>query len=275
MDTRDVDELAEQGRPENDAEHHRGGARRIGEDLVDVRQSQAAARHGEEQRRHRADSGRLDRGEETAIDAAHHHAEDHQHRPQRAQQRGGVHLLGLVGQWRHGRVAPHAVLHCCHVAHDRDKAWDDARGEQHPDVRLRRHAIHHHDDGRRDENAERAARGDRCRRQRVAIAQAPHGRNGHLAHRRRGGHAGAADGPETAASRYGCHGQPAAAAADDGLGCAEQVARDPGARHQIAHQHEQRQHDEGVDERGIPRDVGHHAERGRPAAQYDHPAEAH
>ncbi len=275
MHAGDVDKLTEQGRAQDDREHHGRGAGAVREDLADLRQREVVTREREQQRGHRADARGLDRGEQAAVDAAHDDGEDGDHGPQRAHQVAHVHLHALGVHGRLGRVAPDHVAHGQQVAHHGDQPRHDAGCEQLADVRLRGHAIDHHDHRGRDQDAQRAARRHGGGGELVAVTEAAHFGNGYLAHGGRRGHAGAADGAECAAGRDGGHGHTAAAAADHGLRGAEQIARDAGARDQVAHEHEQRQDDQRVHQGAVARDGGRHAECGRPAVEQHHTTKAH
>ncbi|MCY1540804.1 hypothetical protein D9M68_764630 [compost metagenome] len=247
MDTRDVHELAEQRRAQDDGKHHRRGARAVGEDLTDLRQREIAPREREQQRCRRADARGFHRGEQAAIDSAHDDAEDRGHGPQGAQQRAPVHLHALRARGRLRRVAPNHVANRDHVPDDGHEARHDAGREQHADVGLRGHAVDHHDHRGRDQNAQRAACGNSGGGQLVAIAEAAHFGDGDLPHGGRRRHTGATDGAKAAAGDHGGHRHTAAAPPDQGLRSAEQVTRNAGARHEVAHQDEQRQYDERVD----------------------------
>ena len=122
------------------------------------------------------------------------------------------------------------------------QAGQHAGGEQLADVRLGDDAVDHHDRRRRDHDAQRAAGGDDAGRQVVGVAELLHRRVGDLAHRRRGGDRRAADRAEAGAGEHRRVRQAAAHVADERIGGAEQLVRQPGAGDEVAHQDEQRHH---------------------------------
>src|SRR5678810_916438 len=76
-------------------------------------------------------------------------------------------------------------------------------------------SVDHHDGGGRNQDAERAARGDGAGRERVGIAELLHRWIGDLGERRGGGDRRAADGAEAGAADDGGHREPAAQVADE------------------------------------------------------------
>ena len=175
-----------------------------------------------------------------------------------------------------GGIGPHDPLHGEAQQERRENARQDAGGEQLADVGLGHHAVDHHQRRGRNEDAERAAAGDRAGRQAVRIAELAHGRIGDLGHGGGGGDRGAADGAEAGAGAHRRHGEPAAQMADAGVGGAEQLLRHAGPRDEVAHQDEKRHHRERVVAPGLV-DLGlHHRHGGReiPVAQIGDAEEA-
>ena len=263
----EVDELGEDPGPDDEREEDGGGLGGVDEDA-----DQLAHRHPpqqrEEERARRPDTRRLRRGEEARVDAAEHHDEQERDRP-RPRQRlqtpraAGLRRLGCrIGAPRDGpahggRVADHA-----------DEAGHDAGGEERADVGFGRDAVDHHDDRGRDQDAQRAARRDRRRGEAVGVAELPHRRDRHPAHRDRRCDRRAADRREAAAGDDGRHAEAAAVVADEGLRGAEELLRDAGARDQVAHEDEERNYREVVAQRRADRREADHREGRCPA--HDH-----
>jgi hypothetical protein len=142
--------------------------------------------------------------------------------------------------------APADVLHRQAEQHHRDEARQDAGGEQLADAGVGHDPVDDHDGRRRDQDAERPARGDRADRELVGIVVLAHRRIGDLGHRRRGRDRRAADRAEACAREHGRHRQAAAQVADDGVAGAVELLRHAGAGDEVAHQDEERHHRQRV-----------------------------
>ena len=198
-----------------------------------------------------------------AVDAAQHHAEQQQHAPDAPE---GSKALdhGQPFPRRAGRrVEMDGDDDGADVAADREQPRQDAGDEQLADVLLRQDAVDDHHHRGRDQDAERAAGGDRTRGERVGVAEALHRRHRHLGHGGGRGDRRARDGREAAARDDGGHGEPAAPVPQEGMGGLVQLLRQSGPRDQIAHQHEQRHDRERVRQAGLVRHRARHGEGGR------------
>ncbi len=112
-----------------------------------------------------------------------------------------------------------------------EQARQERGEEQFADGLVGDDAIEDHQDARRDEHAERAARGDDGGGERGGVLALEHGWDHDPAHGRGGGGAGAGNGGEEHGSQHAHHAEPAAHVADDGLGDADQPARDAARLH--------------------------------------------
>src|ERR671931_26059 len=72
------------------------------------------------------------------------------------------------------RVADGDVLHREAKKHGSEDAGEHTGGEELADVGLGHDAVDHHDGGRRDQDAERAARGDRAGGEVIGVAELLH-----------------------------------------------------------------------------------------------------
>ena len=253
-----VDEVGEDQRPDQHGEQHRRGARRVGQHLQQRPPGERAARERDQERAARPDAGRLGRGEQPAVDAAHHQDEEDQrppHAPERGEAAGPV---GALGPGPVPRAPPDHPLDGGEVKEDPRQPGNEAGGEQLADAGLGHQPVDHQDHARRDQDAERAPGGDRGRGEAVGIAVAAHRRHGDLGHRRRGREAGSADRREPAAGDDGRHRQAAAPVAEKGVARAVELARKPRAGDQVAHQDEQRHHGQAVGERRLGDQRPHH-----------------
>ncbi len=151
-------------------------------------------------------------------------------------------------------IAPGDPCHGEAEQHGRDDAGNDAGDEQLADAGLGHDAVDHHDDRRRDQDAERAAGRDRAGGERVAVAVLAHRRIGHLGEGRGGRDRGAADRAEAGAGDDGGHGKPAAPVAEEAVGGVIELVGHPRAHHEVAHQDEQRDDRQRVGQPGL---VGH------------------
>ena len=106
--------------------------------------------------------------------------------------------------------------------------------EQCADRLFRVHRVDHQDHRRRDQDAERAARGERAGVQRGRIAELAHFRPGDLGHGRRSGERRAADSAEGSAAADGRHGQAAAPVPEPGARARKQAPFPPWWRTRIS-----------------------------------------
>ena len=153
------------------------------------------------------------------------------------------------------------------VEADADDARDDAGDEQLADVGRGHDAVDHHDHARRNEDAERAAGGDRAGGEAVGVAVAPHRRHRHLGHGRRRRHARAGHRGKAAAGGDRRHRQAAAAVAEERVGAIVELLAEAGAIDEAAHEDEQRQHREIVGDRGLVTGLSDHRQRGMPVGE--------
>ena len=151
-----------------------------------------------------------------------------------------------LARWSRGRVAPGHVLDGAAEQQGAQDARQDPGGEELGDVGLGEDAVDHHDRRRRDHDAERAAAGHDSRRQAVGVAEALHRRVRDLGERGRRRDGGAADPAEPGRGPHGGHGQAPAQVADERVGRPEQLLGHARARHEVAHQDEERHHRQGV-----------------------------
>ena len=139
-----------------------------------------------------------------------------------------------------------------------EQARQDAGEQQPADRLLGQQAVDDECGARRNQDAERAAGGDHAGGEPVAVVVAAHLGQADLAHGHRRGDARSRHGGKARAGEDGGVREPAAHMADPGIGGGIEVARHPGHRSEIAHQHEQRDDGEIVDRRIL---VGIGAER--------------
>jgi hypothetical protein len=166
---RDVDELGEDQRPDQDQEQHGGRARALEQGVVERPPAQGAARQREAEGAHRSHARPFGGSEEAAIDPAHHEQEQRRHRPDFSK-RG--HTLGprraLAGR-PPGRMTPRRVHDGQAQKARSENAGQDPGHEELADVRLGEHAVDDHDGRGRDHDPERARarHGSRCELVRV------------------------------------------------------------------------------------------------------------
>ncbi len=185
-------------------------------------------------------------GEEADVDAAHHEEEQRGHRPYVLDGEQALAPGRSLARRARGRIAPGHVLH---GAAEQDGAEDpgkDSCREQPADIGLGEDPVDHHDGRRGDHDAEGAPARHHARGEPVGVAEALHGRIGHLGEGGGGGDRRAADSAETRRGPHRGHGQPAPQVADEGVGGAEELLGHARAGDEVAHEDEQRHHGEGV-----------------------------
>ena len=143
----------------------------------------------------------------------------------------------------------------------RHDARQNAGREELADIGLGHDAVDHHDHRRRDQDAERAARGNGTGGERVLVAELAHRRVGHLGEGRGGGDRRAADRPEARARDDGGHGEAAALVAEEGVGGVVELLGHARAHDEIAHEDEQRDHRQGIREAGLVGGLRDHRRR--------------
>ena len=149
------------------------------------------------------------------------------------------------------------------------EAGNQRRLEQLGDVLLGRDGVDDEDDGGRDEDAERAADGDRAGGEPVAVAVAPQLGQRRAPERGGGRDRRAADGAEPGAGADHRHGQAAAQMADEAARRLEQIGGEARALGEGAHQDEERDHRQRVvGEEEVGRRL-HVVEEGRRVGEVD------
>ncbi len=275
---REVDEVGEHHRGDEHGEQHRGGARAVDQHLQQHAPREGAAGEREEEGARCADARALGGREDAAVDAAQHHDDEQGDAPDAAQRGPALGPAGALAGGPGGWIAPGDPGDADHQQGRAQQAGQHAGGEELADVRLGDDAVDHHDGGRRNHDAERAAGGDDAGGEVVGVAVALHRRVGDAAHRGSGGDGRAADGSEARAGDDRGVRQAAAHMADEAVGGAEQLVREPGAGDEVAHQDEQRHDAQRVGEAGLEDHLRGAGEAGRPASQQaeaDHAHQAH
>ncbi len=146
-----------------------------------------------------------------------------------------------------------------------------AGGEGLAVIGLGKDAVDHQDTRRRNQDAGRAACGDRAGCKRVLVAELAHRRVGHLGEGRGGGDRRAADRPEARAGDDGGHGEAAAFVPEKGVGGVVELLGHARTHHEIAHEDEERDHRQGIREAGLVGGLRDHRCR---RAEIDFPGEA-
>ncbi len=209
-------------------------------------QAQHAPRQRKAECAKSADAGAFGGGEDAAVDAAHDDDEQRGDGPDFLECEQSLGPRRALGVRAGRRVAPAHVLHREAEQPDGEQSRQHTGGEEFADARLGHDAVDHHDRRRRDQDTERAARGDRADGELIRIPVVAHRRVCDFRHRRRGGDRRAANRAETGARHHGGHRQAAAQMPDEGVRGAVQLLRHAGARDEVAHQDEQRNDRERV-----------------------------
>ena len=188
-----------------------------------------------------ADGTSLGRRCDPPVDRSDHQHGQHQHRHDAAQSAEFDRpRRALLQRRRKLRAQYHFQDHGGGEQDRHHDARQDAGDEQVADRCLGEDAIDDHRHARRDEDAERAARGGRPERERLVVAALDHFRHRHRTDGRGGHRAGAADRGKNRASEYGRDGQRTGKPAQPHMRGAKEIVPDPGRRQCLAHQHEQR-----------------------------------
>ena len=183
---------------------------------------------------HGADGGGLERREEARIDPADR---DGDHRHHRAGPGDFANLLRTrlrVGGRADFGPEPRLDEDRRHEQEGQQHPRQHAGKEQPPDRILGQNGVDHEAGGRRDQDAEGAAGGNRARRQLLVVAIAFHFRQCHLAHGQGRGDGRAAERGESRASEHGGVGKPAAEMADQRVRCRVEIAAQPAQSRDVA-----------------------------------------
>ena len=245
-----------------------GGAGAVDQDVEQRPPVEGPAGQREHEGAEGADAGAFGGGEDAAVDAAHGEGEQGRHRPDLAQRLQSIAPARPFRRRPGLRVAPADVLHRDAEQDHGDEAGQEAGREQLADAGLGHDPVEDHDGRGRDQDAERAAGGDRAGGELVGVAVAVHRRVGDLGEGRGGGDRGAADRAEAGAGEHRRHRQAAAQVADEGVGGPVQLLRHAGPGDEVAHQDEERHHRQHVFEAGL---VDHRRRRGHRRAEAAHP----
>ncbi len=234
--------LGEEGRAREDEHDHAAGACRAHQAFAEIPPRQRPTPERQAQRS-RHPEGRALGGRGIAC---HQHPDDEhdQHRdgdevarlPDLLVQRGG-----WIGR-RHPVGMPQAPP--ADVAREQQheqQPRQEARQEDADDGGIGGHRIHHHGDGGRDEDAQRAGRGQRAEGQALVVAAPQQFRQRHLADGGAGGGRGSRHRAEDAAAQDGGVHQPARHPVEPGPQAFEHLLAQPRAEQDLAHPDEKGQ----------------------------------
>ena len=258
-------EEREQIGAEHDHEQNAADTDRAFDRLEQRGKRELAADHAENDGAERADRGRFGRAEYAGIDAANGHDEQREKlprafhggeplTPRHAFASRGIAFADIRDQHRHR-----------HIKRGQQQAGDQAGGEQPRHRLLGDRGVDHHDDRRRNQDAEAAAGGKRAGGKPHVIAGLAHFGQRDPRHGRRGGDRGAAHRAEGGASRERRYRDSAAHTGKRHARRPEQIGGQAGFRGDFAHQHEQRHHRQRIGGAGIEwhgtgqRQCGHRA----------------
>ena len=168
------EEVAEQDGADQDGEHRGGGAGGLQQRGQNVLARQPAARDTDQERAGRADTSRLGRREQSAIQSADDEHEQQQRRPDVAHRLGA--FAPGAARRRRQIAGPDGTDHRDrrHVHADGEQSRQNARHEQLADVLLRDQPIDREHDRWREHRAQRAAGRDHAGRERLRIMVQPH-----------------------------------------------------------------------------------------------------
>ena len=226
---------------QEDQEDHRRGRGRGVEAARQLGPSQLAAQQRGDEGCRSADAGAFGGREQPAVDAAEDDDEDQRDRQHAAHQAPAqprcvlvVVIRRMAGKEAHGQRDREDV------AEHRDQPRHHRRGKELGDVLLGQDRVDDQRHRRRDQDAQRAARGQRAGGQPARVAVALELRQRHLSDRRGRRHRRAADRAEGRAGHHGCHRQAAAKARHQRRRAFEQRARQAALGGEVTHQDEQR-----------------------------------
>ena len=262
-DAGEADGEVQDERGDDDQQDHAAGARSLQEAGLQHLAGELAHAPDEEQRDEDAERGRLGGRGDAEVEAAHHDAEDDDRRDE-------VHERAHPVAQRQGRLAhaasreDRAAVDVRHEAQRQQDSRDDAGDEQLADRIVGERPVHDHVDRRRDQDAQRAAGGERAQRTAHRVAARVQRRQCDRADRRRGGNRRAGRGGEQRA-RADVGVQQAARQSSEP--CRERrvhAVGDAGAQQQLAQQHEQRNAGQQVLVERAPHDRRDGIDEGRP-----------
>ena len=242
-------------RADDDQGHHAGGLDgrhdRLGKHLL----GQAAITRSQDERASRTDGGGFRGRREPEIDAAEHGDEKAQHGEDVEDVFGRRTALRARIARRGERRIDHQVDgDIDHEDAGHQQARQHARHEEARDRFFDQRAIQHHDDRRRDEDAERAAGRQGSEHGFWIITALQHFRDGYGADGRGGGYARSAHGGEDGARKDVGVQQAAGQPAQQNHDSAIEIVAGAAAQDEFAHQQEHRDRDQDVAVGGIPDD---------------------
>ena len=232
--------LAEQGGRAHDEQHRAAGHRAFEQGLVDVPGPERPVDHDAyEQRPHDGDHGSLNGRRPAGVDGT----EDDEGRRQREPALAAALEENLQVEGRGVHVALEAVLLRQQIrGHDHregdDEAGNESRREHGGHGQVAEDRVDDHRIGRRDQDADGAARGGRRGGVVLGVAVAGHGGDQDRAHGGDGSRPGARDGGEEGAGENGGDAEPAVDAAHKLLHHVHDLLRDVAELHQRARDHE-------------------------------------
>jgi len=243
-------------RRHHDERDHAGGARGLGEDLVDLGRGAAGAGEIQDRRPEGAKRrGFAGRGHATIYGAGHRQHQQ-QHRPDQPQQVDLFAQRHLFADRRALGLLPGEEIHRERDGRGHDDARNDARHQHLRDAHIGQKAVDDHRHARRDQHRQRTRDRHHAGGHRALVIVFQHRRKRGRGQGRGGGGRRAADRPEPGTGQRRGDPQTASHPAEPRRGSAEQVVGDAGFEHQLGHQQKHRHGDELAGDRGLTREGG-------------------